>query len=139
MGISLNNVQSLDTELAKEYTLKPFMSRVVSIVKDAPLFYYDYDAKDYSVIFYAGRHVHQYEPTVSKASSLFYVLFWENEWEKIRTTEGLVVQAKSEGISRESTREGHLLLVAVKDPHTLASASGSLVTVVKPASGEQTD
>jgi len=137
MAISLNNVQSFDTELAKEYTLKPFMNRVVSIVKDAPLFYYD--AKDYSVIFYAGRHVHQYEPTVSKVSSLFYVLFWENEWKKLRTTEGLVVQARSEGIDRESTREGHLLLVAVADPHALGSASGALVTVVKPLSGEQKD
>jgi 4-amino-4-deoxy-L-arabinose transferase-like glycosyltransferase len=117
MAISLNNVQSFDTGLAKEYTLKPFMSRVVSIVKDAPLFYYD--AQDYSVIFYAGRHIHQYEPTVSKPSSMFYVLFWENEWKKMRTTEGLVVQAKSEGIDRESTREGHLLLVAVEDPYAL--------------------
>ncbi|MGE5305101.1 MAG: ArnT family glycosyltransferase [Alphaproteobacteria bacterium] len=137
MALSLNNVQSFDTELAKEYTLKPFMSRVVSIVKDAPLFYYD--AKDYSVIFYAGRHIHQYEPSASHVPSLFYVLFWESEWRKMRTTEGLVVQAKSEGIDRESTREGHLLLVAVTDPHPLASAGGSLVPAVKPLSGEQTD
>jgi hypothetical protein len=138
MAISLNNVQSFDTELAKEYTLKPFMSRVVSIVKDAPLFYYD--AKDYSVIFYAGRHIHQYEPAASEVRSLFYVLFWESEWRKMRTTAGLVVQAKSEGIDRESIREGHLLLVAVTDSHALASAGGSLVPAVKPLiSGEQTD
>ena len=118
MAISLNNVQSFNTELAKEYTLKPFMSRVVSIVKDAPLFFYD--SQDYGVMFYGGRHIHRYPPPSKSVPSLFYVLFWEKEWKKIHTTDGLVVQTTSESIDRESPDRGRLLLVAVKDPHALA-------------------
>ena len=118
MAISLNNVQSFDTKLAKEYTLKPFMSRVVSIVKDAPLFFYG--SQDYGVMFYAGRHIHRYRPASKSVASLFYVLVWENEWRKIHPTDGLVVQTTSESIDRESPDRGHLLLVAVRDPHALA-------------------
>jgi hypothetical protein len=117
MAISLNNVQSFDTELAKEYTLKPFMSRVVSMVKDAPLFFYY--GKDYGLIFYAGRHIHRYEQPAEPVA-LFYVLFWENEWRKIPRSESLVVQAASQDIDRQAPDRGHLLLVAVKDPHALA-------------------
>jgi hypothetical protein len=119
MAISLNNVQSFNTELATEYSLKPFMSRVVSIVKDAPLFFYG--AEDHSVLFYAGRHIHSYQPQSKSGSSLFYVLFWENEWKKIHATGGLAVEATSEGSARQDLQRGHLLLVAVKDPHALAS------------------
>jgi 4-amino-4-deoxy-L-arabinose transferase-like glycosyltransferase len=118
MAISLNNVQSFNTELAEQYTLKPFMSRVVSIVKDAPLFFYD--SKDYGLMFYAGRHIHRYQPASNSVSSLFYLLFWEDEWRKIHTTDGLVVQTTSESIDRQSPDRGHLLLVAVKDPRALA-------------------
>ena len=117
MAISLNNVQSFDTELAKEYTLKPFMSRVVSIVKDAPIFFYG--SQDYGVMFYARRHIHRYRPASKSVSSLFYVLVWENEWRKIHPTDGLVVQTTSESIDRESPDRGHLLLVAVRDPQAL--------------------
>jgi 4-amino-4-deoxy-L-arabinose transferase-like glycosyltransferase len=118
MVISLNNVQSFDTELAKQYSLKAYMSRVLSTVKDAPLFFYF--GKDYGLIFYTGRHVPRYHPLPESVAPPFYVLIWENEWAKIPRNEALVVESVSKDIDRQAPHRGHLLLVEVKDQHALA-------------------
>lgn len=118
MVISLNNVQSFDTELAKEYSLKAYMTRILSTVKDAPLFFYF--GEDYGLIFYTGRHVPQYHALPESVAPPFYVLVWENEWAKIPSNQALVVEAVSEDIDRQAPHRGHLLLVEVKDQHALA-------------------
>ena len=123
MVISLNNVQTFDTALAKEYSIKPFMNRVVSVVKNAPLFFYE--SEDYPVMFYAGRHIHQYKPPLKIASSPYYVLFWENEWKPIRQNEGLIVRATSQSTDRIDPNRAHLVLVEVKTPDALPSSAQS--------------
>ena len=121
MVISLNNVTTFDTALAKEYTIKPFMNRVVAIVKDAPLFFYK--SEDYPVMFYAGRHIHRYQPPLKTVSSPFYVLFWEKEWRPIRKNEGLSVRTTSQSTDRTDPERGHLLLVEVKTLDALPSSA----------------
>jgi 4-amino-4-deoxy-L-arabinose transferase-like glycosyltransferase len=125
MVISFNNVQSFDTDLAKEYSLKPFMSRVVAVVKDEPLYFYD--SQDYAAIFYAGRHIHRFR-SAKTVPSFFYLLFWENEWTAMRATKGLVIEATSASADRQSPKRGHLLLVMVKDARVLASARHPFAT-----------
>lgn len=117
MVISLNFVQTFDTALAKEYTIKPFMHRVVAIVKNAPLFFYD--SEDFPVIFYAGRHIHRYRPSLTTGSSPFYVLFWQDEWKTILKDEGLSVRIMSQSTDRMDPERGHLLLVEVKTSDAL--------------------
>jgi 4-amino-4-deoxy-L-arabinose transferase-like glycosyltransferase len=129
MAISLIAVQDIDTELARQYTVKPFMGRVVAVVKDKPLYFFD--SPDYSVMFYAGRHLHRYIPRIESVSSPFYMLFWENEWRVMHKTDGLVVKDTSENTDRQIPKRGHLFLVAVNDPHALAAALRPGVTVVK--------
>lgn len=123
MVISLNNVQTFDTALAKQYSIKPFMNRVVAIVKDAPLFFYK--SEDYPVMFYAGRHIHRYQPPLKTASSPFYILFWEKEWRFIRENESLSVRATSQSTDRQDPERAHLLLVEVKTPDALPSGAQS--------------
>ena len=123
MVISLYYVQTFDTALAKQYSIKPFMNRVVSVVKDAPLFFYN--SEDNSVMFYAGRHIHRYQPPLKTVSSPFYILFWENEWRAIRENKGLSVRATSQSTDREDPERGHLLLVEVKTADALPSGAKS--------------
>jgi 4-amino-4-deoxy-L-arabinose transferase-like glycosyltransferase len=125
MALSLNNVQSFDTELAKQYTMKPFMRRVVALVKNEPLYFYD--SEDYATMFYAGRHIHAFRSEQS-VPPFCYVLFWENEWQSMRGREGLIVEAISESADRVSPKRGHLMLVAVRDAHALAAARPALGT-----------
>ncbi len=124
MVISLNNVQTFDTALAKEYSLKPFMARVVGVVKNAPLFFYE--SEDYPVMFYAERHIHQYKDKSPKiASSPYYVLFWENEWKSIPRNDGLIVRATSYNTDRIDPSHAHLVLVEVKTPEALPAGAQS--------------
>ncbi len=130
MVISLNNVQTFDTALAKEYSIKPFMTRVVSVVKNAPLFFYE--SEDYPVMFYAGRHIHQYKSKapLKTVSSPYYVLFWENEWKPIPQNEGLIVRATSQSTDRIDPNRAHLVLVEVKTPDALPSGAQSALNIV---------
>jgi Dolichyl-phosphate-mannose-protein mannosyltransferase len=121
MVISLNFVQTFDTALAKEYTTKPFMKRVVAIVKDAPLFFYH--SEDYPVMFYAGRHIRRYRPSLIIGSSPFYVLFWQNEWRSIHKNEELSVRTTSQSTDRIDPKRAHLMLVEVKTPDALPSSA----------------
>ncbi len=128
MVIGLSYVQTFDTALAKEYTMKPFMKRVVSIVKDAPLFFYN--SEDYPVMFYAGRHIQRYQPLPKTVSLPYYVLFWGNEWSLIPQNEGLSVLATSQSTDRIDPKHAHLLLVEVKTPDALPSAAQSALNSV---------
>ncbi len=129
MVISLNNVQTFDTALAKEYSIKPFMTQVVSVVRNAPLFFYE--SEDYPVMFYSERHIHQYKDKapLKIASSPYYVLFWENEWKTIPANEGLIVRATSQSTDRIDPHRAHLVLVEIKTPDALPSGAQSALNI----------
>ena len=112
MVISLTSVRIIGTDLAREYTFKPFMLKVVDIVKDAPLFFYD--SEDYSVMFYAGQHIHRFDAEVT---SPCYILVWQDEWESIQRKAGsAVVLLATENTDRQAPKRGRLLLVQVQNP-----------------------
>lgn len=118
MVVSLTSVRTLSMDLAREYSFKPFMLKVVDIVKDAPLFFYN--SEDYSVMFYAGRHIHRLD---AQAQSPYYLLIWQNEWESIEQNAGsAVVLLRSESTDRQIPKRGHLLLVDVKNAEALPLA-----------------
>jgi 4-amino-4-deoxy-L-arabinose transferase-like glycosyltransferase len=118
MVVSLTSVRTLSMDLAREYSFKPFMLKVVDIVKDAPLFFYN--SEDYSVMFYAGRHIHRLD---AQAQSPCYLLIWQNEWESIEQNAGsAVVLLRSESTDRQIPKRGHLLLVDVKNAEALPLA-----------------
>ena len=97
---------------------KPFMLKVVDIVKDAPLFFYN--SEDYSVMFYAGRHIHRLD---AQAQSPYYLLIWQDEWESIEQNAGsAVVLLRSKSTDRQIPKRGHLLLVDVKNAEALPLA-----------------
>jgi hypothetical protein len=115
MVVSLTSVRTLSMDLTREYSFKPFMLKVVGIVKDAPLFFYN--SEDYSVMFYAGRHSHRLDAHVQ---SPCYLLIWQNEWESIEQNAGsAVVLLRSESTDRQIPKRGHLLLVDVKNAEAL--------------------
>jgi 4-amino-4-deoxy-L-arabinose transferase-like glycosyltransferase len=71
--------------LAQERTFKPFMARVNQVVEaETPLFFYR--SFDYGALFYAGRHIPRYQENLraSAAKAPFFLLMWEEEWERIR-------------------------------------------------------
>lgn len=124
MVVSLVNVQNLDTELARQYSYKPFMRRVVAIVKDAPLFFYR--SEDYTVLFYAGRHIHRFRAQVTSVP--FYILLWQKEWNSVQNKAALAVLATSENTDKEDPKRGHLLLVRVEKPEAFVPESKQRLT-----------
>lgn len=132
MAISLAAVQDIDTKLAREYTVKPFMRHVVATVKHKPLYFYH--SPDYGVIFYAHRHLQRYSPRIEPLSP-FYVLFWENEWKAIHKTNGLALIDTSENTDRQIRKRGHLFLVAVENPDALSAVFPPDVTVGRTRKG----
>lgn len=121
--VSFSFVQSFDLNLATEYTFKPFIKHVGSVVKDAPLFFYN--TPDYPVMFYAERHIPRYQPPLKTAPSSFYLLFWENEWKQTLDKRGLTLKAISDGIDKLNPERGHLLLVEAKTPQAFTIGAQS--------------
>jgi 4-amino-4-deoxy-L-arabinose transferase-like glycosyltransferase len=97
--------------IAAERTLKPFMTRVRKVVvNENPLLFYR--SFDYGAVFYAGRHVYQYPEKGPFPKPPFFLLMWEEEWERVRGPNGLEMLDISEGIG--AARRHHLVLVGVK-------------------------
>ncbi len=96
--------------LARQYSFKPFMERVLLVVKGAPLFFYR--SGDYGVMFYAHRRIPIYQEPLKAGESPFYILVWEEEWKRISDKEDLSLQDASENIDR-SASQGRLFLVSV--------------------------
>ncbi len=98
--------------LAEERTLKPFMERVRKAVDaGTPLLFYR--SFDYGAVFYAGRHVRQYPAKGPFPSPPFFLLMWEEEWERMGESNGLERLDTSEGIG--AARRHHMVLVKIKD------------------------
>ncbi len=110
MVISLFFVQKFDLLFASHYSFKPFVRQAVSIVNDAPLYFYRLN--DYGVIFYSDKRV----PTVSKESlptdnAPYYLFVWENDWKEFTGEDGVSLVEASE--SRDVMGKGRLFLVSV--------------------------
>lgn len=98
--------------LAAERTLKPFMVRVRTVVdkERAPLFLFR--AFDYGAVFYAARHVEQYPARPPFPAPPFYLLMWEEEWDRLPDFKALQRLDASEGVG--AARRHHMLLVRVE-------------------------
>jgi 4-amino-4-deoxy-L-arabinose transferase-like glycosyltransferase len=110
MVISLFFVQKFDLYFANHYSFKPFVKHVLSMINDAPLYFYRSD--DYGVIFYAGKRV----PTLDTESlptdnAPYYLFIWENEWEQFTDEDGLSLVETSE--NTDPLGKGRLFLVSV--------------------------
>ena len=112
-------VQGFNLSLAREYTFKPFIDRVLPVVTGAHLFFIG--SGDYPVIFYARRHIPVTRQTPRDEKAPFYLLFWENEWKQIPNKAGLNLLDTSESVDGDAWKHGHLLLVAVKKPENLGT------------------
>ena len=126
MFASLLFVQRFDDDVARHYSFKQFTERVLSTVKDKPLYFYR--SSDFGVTFYANKRVPIYQGSLDGGDSAFYLLCWENEWNQISDKSNLALEYASESVDRQALKHGHLYLVAVDRQVTFKSASGRMVT-----------
>jgi 4-amino-4-deoxy-L-arabinose transferase-like glycosyltransferase len=94
-------------------TFRPFMARVVNHVKDTPLFFYG--TFDSGAVFYAGRRIPFYALSERTAGGPYFLLMWEEEWEKLAATAegGWQVVDISEGSGPKGNH--HLVLVYIPE------------------------
>jgi hypothetical protein len=82
--------------LAYELTMKPFMSRVQEkIDPKMPLIFYR--GFDYGAVFYAGRHIPRYVTEARKLKPPFYLLMWEEDYQRLRDRDDVKILDISEG------------------------------------------
>lgn len=104
--------------LARERTYKPFMLGVRSTVKNAPLYFYK-DAYDYGAIFYANRHIPSYTadlstlPMEKDASSPYYLLMWEKDWQALSTTSDQRIEHLVTSEGKGPDKKNRLVLAAL--------------------------
>ena len=115
--------------VAQARTFKPFMARVTQKTYETPLFFYK--AFDNGALYYADRHIPQYESTHIPPEQSFFLLTWEDEWRKIAARGALDLQQVD--ISEGAGPKGRLRLVLVA-----AAAGASLPTVPASATEEDT-
>jgi len=114
MVISLFFVQKFDVNLANHYSFKPFVTRVLSRINDAPLYFYHSD--DYGVIFYAGKRISTLDTeSLPTDNAPCYLFIWENEWEQFADEEGLSLVEASKNTDRLG--KGRLFLASVSKAH----------------------
>src|SRR4029434_10001913 len=108
--ISLFFVQKFDVNLANHYSFKPFVTRALSRINDAPLYLYHSD--DYVVIFSAGKRISPLDTESSPTDNApCYLFTWENEWEQFADEEGLSLVEASKNTDRLG--KGRLFLASV--------------------------
>ena len=80
-----------------ERTMKPFMSRVnEKIDPNLPLVFYR--GFDLGAVFYARRHIPSYETKAHDLKSPFFLLMWEEDWQRLREHHELKMMDISEGL-----------------------------------------
>ena len=81
---------------ADQRTMKPFMSRVVQKVDSrTPLLFYR--AFDYSVVFYARRHIPSYTMNSVRLKPPYFLLMWEEDFKRLSAKNHFEVLDISEG------------------------------------------
>ena len=84
-------------DYAEQRTMKPFMSRVVQKVDSgAPLLFYR--AFDYSVLFYARRHIPTYTMNSLGLKVPYFLLMWEEDFKRLSANNHFQVLDISEGL-----------------------------------------
>src|SRR5439155_11908305 len=80
-----------------ERTMKPFMSRVnEKIDPNLPLVFYR--GFDLGAVFYARRHIPSYETKAHDLKPPFFLLMWEEDWQRLRERHELKMMDISEGL-----------------------------------------
>ena len=82
--------------VARELTLKPFIERVGQLIDPAAPLYF-YRAFDAGAILYSHRHVRSYQDFAVSTQAPFYLLMWEEEWARLKGSNGLAPLAMSDG------------------------------------------
>jgi 4-amino-4-deoxy-L-arabinose transferase-like glycosyltransferase len=77
-------------------TLKSFMSRVAAKIEPSTMLVF-YRAFDAGSIFYAGRHIPQYEDVSGKLKQPYFLLMWEEDFRRLSEKNNLVGADFSEG------------------------------------------
>lgn len=109
-AVSFFLLNHFEPYLARQYSFKAFMGRVLPEIKDEPLFFYG--SPDYGVVFYARRHVPTFQGALEQDKAPFYLLVWERDWKNIADKPGVILQEASESLDRAGS-QGRLFLVAV--------------------------
>ncbi len=79
-----------------ERTLKPFMLRVNEKI-DAKLPLLFYRAFDFGAVFYAHRHIPSYAANADELKPPFFLLMWEEDWQRLAGRDELKMLDISEG------------------------------------------
>ena len=77
-------------------TMKAFMSRVAAKIEPSKTMVF-YRAFDAGSIFYAGRHIPQYEEMDGKLKQPYFLLMWEEDFRRLSEKNNLVADDFSEG------------------------------------------
>jgi 4-amino-4-deoxy-L-arabinose transferase-like glycosyltransferase len=96
--------------VAEQHTLKPFMERVREEADvNTPLLFYR--SFDFGALFYARRHIPVYPENAESLTPPFFLLMWEEEWERLRRADDVEMLDKSEGTG--PVGKHHMVLVKV--------------------------
>jgi 4-amino-4-deoxy-L-arabinose transferase-like glycosyltransferase len=117
----VNNV--FQPALGAARTFRPFMPEVVARVGNAPLFFYR--AFDSGAVYYAGRRIPFYDPSVRPLDSPCFLLTWEEEWAKLahQADSALQAVAISEGTGPKGN---HRLVLVYVPPGTVPPAENAI-------------
>lgn len=115
--------------VAEARTFKPFMLRVSQTVGNAPLFFHH--AFDNGALYYAQRRIPHYDAALVSPEQPFFLLVWEDVWQKIAAQNVANLQAvdTSEGTGPKGKRR--LVLVA--------AAAGVHIPEIAAQENENTD
>jgi len=109
--IFLSAIQStFHPAFAANYTFRPFMARVRDKTPaNTPVVFYNTAGK--AVAFYARAYLPSFRPLERPAKPPYYLLIWEDEWEKLRGRKGLTEIDASENAGWDGDQR--LFLVSV--------------------------
>ncbi len=103
--------------LARDRTYKPFMLGVRKIVQEEPLHFFK-GTFDYGAIFYAGRHLHDYDASVGvdekfpTHGSVIYLLVREADWSLLQSRHAQAERLAT-SIGRGPDKKDRLVLAAL--------------------------
>ena len=112
MVVSFLCMRVINEQLSQSYSFRDFTRRAMPIVNGDRLFFFS--SADYGVIFYSRRNIQKYMQEAQTATSPYYLLLWENDWNEILNKDGFDVELVSGSVDKQIPERGHLLLVKLK-------------------------